>query len=103
MKLYIETLGCPKNFNDSEGIRGIWEKAGMHLLCIEYTSDQPSLLQLTVGINIGGKSAASVTVNGTEGENKTVYRDISLITGNTKVSVNYPEDLINVTKLEIKG
>lgn len=31
MKLYIETLGCPKNFNDSEGIRGIWEKAGMSL------------------------------------------------------------------------
>ena len=27
-KLYIETLGCPKNFNDSEGIGGIWEKAG---------------------------------------------------------------------------
>lgn len=31
MKLYIETLGCPKNFNDSEGIGGIWEKAGMAL------------------------------------------------------------------------
>ncbi|MBR1993239.1 MAG: 30S ribosomal protein S12 methylthiotransferase RimO [Firmicutes bacterium] len=31
MKLYIETLGCPKNFNDSEGIGGIWEKAGMYL------------------------------------------------------------------------
>lgn len=29
MKLFIETLGCPKNFNDSEGIAGIWEKAGM--------------------------------------------------------------------------
>ena len=27
-KLYIETLGCPKNFNDSEGIGGIWEQAG---------------------------------------------------------------------------
>lgn len=27
-KLYIETLGCPKNFNDSEGIGGIWERAG---------------------------------------------------------------------------
>ncbi len=27
-KLYIETLGCPKNFNDSEGIGGIWEAAG---------------------------------------------------------------------------
>jgi len=31
MKLYIETLGCPKNFNDSEGIGGVWEKAGMYL------------------------------------------------------------------------
>lgn len=31
MKLYIETLGCPKNFNDSEGIRGIWENAGLSL------------------------------------------------------------------------
>lgn len=28
MKLYIETLGCPKNFNDSEGIGGIWESRG---------------------------------------------------------------------------
>ena len=27
-KLYIETLGCPKNYNDSEGIGGIWERAG---------------------------------------------------------------------------
>ena len=31
MKLYIETLGCPKNFNDSEGAAGIWEKAGMEV------------------------------------------------------------------------
>jgi len=29
MKLYIETMGCPKNFNDSEGIGGIWEAAGL--------------------------------------------------------------------------
>lgn len=31
MKLYIETMGCPKNFNDSESIGGIWESAGMSL------------------------------------------------------------------------
>ncbi len=31
MKLYIETMGCPKNFNDSEGIGGIWEAAGHQL------------------------------------------------------------------------
>lgn len=28
MKLYIETLGCLKNSNDSEGIGGIWERSG---------------------------------------------------------------------------
>lgn len=28
MKLHIDTLGCPKNFNDSEGLAGIWEAAG---------------------------------------------------------------------------
>lgn len=28
-KLFIETLGCPKNFNDSESIAGIWEKTGL--------------------------------------------------------------------------
>ena len=31
MRLYIETLGCPKNFNDSEGVAGIWEQAGNRL------------------------------------------------------------------------
>ena len=31
MKLLIETLGCPKNFNDSEGIGGIWEQAGLQI------------------------------------------------------------------------
>ena len=25
----MKRLGCPKNFNDSEGIGGIWKKAGM--------------------------------------------------------------------------
>ena len=28
IKLYIDTLGCPKNFNDSEAAAGIWEHAG---------------------------------------------------------------------------
>ncbi|MBQ9016021.1 MAG: 30S ribosomal protein S12 methylthiotransferase RimO [Firmicutes bacterium] len=28
MKLYIDTLGCPKNFNDSEAAAGIWEHEG---------------------------------------------------------------------------
>ena len=39
MKLYIETMGCPKNFNDSEGIAGIWEKAGLDLTDDPYEAD----------------------------------------------------------------
>jgi len=31
IKLFIETLGCPKNFNDSECAAGIWENAGMSI------------------------------------------------------------------------
>ncbi|NLD20432.1 MAG: 30S ribosomal protein S12 methylthiotransferase RimO [Clostridiales bacterium] len=39
MKLWIETLGCPKNFNDSEGIAGIWEKDGLELAQTPEESD----------------------------------------------------------------
>lgn len=39
MKLFIETMGCPKNFNDSEGIAGIWEKAGMTVTDDPYEAD----------------------------------------------------------------
>lgn len=31
IKLFIDTLGCPKNFNDSEAAAGIWEQAGYSL------------------------------------------------------------------------
>ncbi len=31
IKLYIDTLGCPKNFNDSEAAGGICEQAGYRI------------------------------------------------------------------------
>lgn len=39
MKLYIETMGCPKNFNDSEGAAGIWENSGMTITDNPYDAD----------------------------------------------------------------
>lgn len=39
MKLYIETLGCLKNSNDSEGIGGIWEKSGHELTDTPWDAD----------------------------------------------------------------
>ncbi|MFQ9892989.1 MAG: 30S ribosomal protein S12 methylthiotransferase RimO, partial [Emergencia sp.] len=32
MKIYIETLGCPKNFNDSQVAAGILEEHGFEVV-----------------------------------------------------------------------
>lgn len=51
---------------------------------------------------IDGKSAASVTVNGTKGKNMIAYRDVSIASKKIKLSAMYPDKLIKVTKIEIK-
>ena len=47
MKIYIETLGCPKNFNDSETAAAILEKAGHQI--IESTEDADAVMINTCG------------------------------------------------------
>ena len=39
MKIYVETLGCPKNFNDSQVAMGIMEKAGHSMVATPEDSD----------------------------------------------------------------
>ncbi len=39
LSLYIDTLGCPKNFNDSEAAAGIWEQADMSITDDPLTAD----------------------------------------------------------------
>ena len=39
MKVFIETLGCPKNFNDSETVAGLLEKAGHEIAAIPSEAD----------------------------------------------------------------
>jgi ribosomal protein S12 methylthiotransferase len=39
MKIYIETLGCPKNLNDSEAAAGILEKDGHQIVEDPYEAD----------------------------------------------------------------
>lgn len=78
------------------------QKPGRHLLCMEYSSDEADISQMTVNVLIDGKSAASVTVNGTNGKTMYAYRDVSIASKNFKLSVTYPDKLIKFTKLEIK-
>lgn len=47
MKIYIDTLGCPKNSNDSEGIVGICENAGIETT--PYVQDADVMLVNTCG------------------------------------------------------
>ncbi|MFQ7110338.1 MAG: 30S ribosomal protein S12 methylthiotransferase RimO [Anaerovoracaceae bacterium] len=47
MKIYIDTLGCPKNSNDSEGIAGICENAGIETT--PYVQDADVMLVNTCG------------------------------------------------------
>ncbi len=60
MKLYIETLGCPKNFNDSEGIGGIWENAGMSLT--DKLEDADAVLVNTCGFINDAKTESIGTI-----------------------------------------
>ena len=42
MNIYIQTLGCPKNINDSQVVAGILEEAGHQI--IKETADADALL-----------------------------------------------------------
>jgi hypothetical protein len=74
--------------------------AGRYLLCIEYFSNEAEISQMPVNILVDGKSAATITVNGTGGTSLYAYRDISVINGDIKLLVQYPETLVTINKIE---
>lgn len=77
------------------------QRPGRQLLSIEYTSSEASVSQMTVDIVIDGKAAASVTVNGTDGETKTVYADVDVISCDINLCIRYPKKLMQIKKIEI--
>lgn len=77
------------------------EHPGNHLFAIEYLSDEPVTSQMTISIKLNSYSAASITVNGTDGEKKLIYRDISAVTKDFNVLASYPKDLLKITKIEV--
>lgn len=74
---------------------------GNYLVGIEYCSSEPSISQMCIGLFIDEKSAASLTVNGTDGQKKIIYRDISVVNCDMKLSVTFPDKLVTVTKISI--
>ena len=78
------------------------EGQGNCLLELRYSSTAPELSQMTVNIKADGKSVTSITVNGTRGEKRTVYRDVIIAQENIKISLDYPEELLNIENIIFK-
>ena len=39
MKIFFETMGCPKNFNDTQAAQGLLEKDGFEIVSAPEDSD----------------------------------------------------------------
>ena len=84
------------------------QSAGKYLLVLEYSSDEPDISQMTINIRINGLSAASVTVNGTVGKTKTVYRDVYIACPDVQfdfieLEFTYPDKMLKIEKCAVMG
>ncbi len=77
-------------------------EVGVGLLCIEYSSAAPDISQMTVNVSVDGVNAVSLTVNGTNGEKKTIRREIATVSKRFTVSFKYPADLLRIARVEIR-
>ncbi len=77
-------------------------KTGNHLLCIEYTSAEPTISQIMLTIKTDGRFVSSLTLNGTESSLKTVYKDVPFDCTDVSFALSYPGNLIKVKRVEIK-
>ena len=98
----LDIIGELDNPQSKEEYKLTLKDSGKCLVCIEYSSDEASIAQMCIDLKIDSKSAALVTVNGTDGKTKMLYRDVSLMSNNVSINVSYPDKLLKVTKIEIK-
>ena len=96
----LESVGEILNPISGEEIEVTLKDGGRQLLKIEYSSDEPTISQMTIYISINGTSAVSVTVNGTLGEKNVIYHDVSLRGADIKAMVTYPDKMVNIKKIE---
>lgn len=76
-------------------------ESGQYLLAIEMNSTAPSLTQMSVQISVNKHSASSVTTNGTDGKTVVKYSELSLLKGDSSFVLNYPQNLVTVTKFTL--
>jgi len=98
----LETDVVIENIENDKDCTLELNEIGDHLLCVEYTSDEPDITQMTVTVRTDGRFVSSITINGTTGEVKTAYKDVPFDSRNVSFALVYPEKLLKITKVEIK-
>lgn len=94
----LATVNCITRPENSREYAVTVENPGRYLLEIEYLSDAPKISQMIMSIKINGKNATTITVNGTSGEKKTIYRDVSIAHKDIELSFSYPDKLLMINK-----
>lgn len=84
MRIYIETLGCPKNFNDSQVVGGILENAGHQI--IEDAAEADAIIVNTCGFIADAKKESIECIF-----NMVAYDKILIVSG--CLSQRYGEEL----------
>ena len=76
------------------------EAVGRGLIEIEYSSLKNELAQMTLGVMINGKSAGCVTENGTLGEVRKIYIDVSTISCDISVEIMFSDEHFKIHRMK---
>ncbi len=98
----LETIKEFGEIKNDEDTYYIFPFTGKSLFCIDYSSDDNELLQMIMNITINGMSAGCLSVNGTSGETKRVYCDITTTERRSHILITYPDAKMKIKNVKIK-
>lgn len=77
-----------------------YKNTGKSLLCIEYSSEEADISQITIGILINGEVSTNVTVRGTNGERAKAYLDFTTYAEKGNIVLSFPE-ILKIKKISV--
>lgn len=75
---------------------------GSVIVCVVLKSDAQPLAQMTAGVYFNGECKLTLAINGTEGREVKLIRDVWLRAGEYDITLRYNEDMIDFVSLAVK-
>lgn len=97
----LTTVYKTEELTSIENVKVYLKESGQFLLALKIKSDAPVLTQSSVRIAVNEHSAASVTVNGTEGKSITKFAEIFLLKGETSFTLTYSKESLTIVGLQL--